>query len=73
MSSIIGQIESEHPEFFALECRKIAESEFVYNPESTNIDQSAPNLVTMYMTIRSCMSLIMYVIRPELSSYLPLN
>ena len=73
MSSIIGQIESEHPEFFALEYRKIAESEFVYNPESTNIDQSAPNLVTMYMTIRCCMSLIMDVIRPELSSYLPLN
>ena len=46
---------------------KIAESDFVYTPASTNIDQSAPNLVKMYMTIRSRMSLIMDVIRPELS------
>ena len=67
MSSIIGQIESENPELFALEFGKIAESDFVYTPASTNIDQSAPNLVKMYMTIRSRMSLIMDVIRPELS------
>ena len=45
-SSIIGQIESEHPELFAL-----AESDFVYTLASTNIDQSAPNLAKMYMTI----------------------
>ena len=51
MSSIIGQIESEHPELFALECGKIADSDFVYTIASTNIDQSAPNLVKMYMTI----------------------
>ena len=67
MSSIMGQIELEHPELFALEFGKIAESDFVYTPASTNIDQSAPNLVKMYMTIRSRMSLIMDVIRPELS------
>ena len=67
MSLILGQIESEHPELFALEFGKIAESEFVYTPASTNIDQSAPNLVKMYMTIRSRMSSIMDVIRPELS------
>ena len=67
MSSIMGQIESEHREFFALEFGKIAESDFVYTPASTNIDQSAPNLDKMYMTIRSRMSLIMDVIRPELS------
>ena len=67
MSSIMGQIESEHPELFALEFGKIAESDFVYTPASTNIDQSAPNLVKMYMTIRSRMSLIMDVIRPEVS------
>ena len=66
MSSIIGQIESEHPELFALEYGKIAESDFVYTPSSTNIDQSAPNLDKMYMTIRSRMSSIMDVIRPEL-------
>ena len=45
MSSIIGQIVSENPELFALEFRKIAESDFVYIPASTNIDQSASNLV----------------------------
>ena len=67
MSSIIGQIESEHPELFALEFGKVAEYDFVYTPASTNIDQSAPNLVKMYMTIGSRMSLIMDVIRPELS------
>ena len=67
MNLIMGQIESEHPELFALEFGKIAESDFVYTPASTNIDQSAPNLVKMYMTIRSRMSSIMDVIRPELS------
>ena len=66
MSLNIGQIESEHPELFALEFGKIAESDLVYTPASTNIDQSAPNLDKMYMTIRSRMSLIMDVIRPEL-------
>ena len=45
MSSIIGQIESEHPELFALEFGRIAESDFVYTPASTNIDQSVPDLV----------------------------
>ena len=34
---------------------------------STNIDQSAPNLVRMYMTIRSWMSFIMELIGLELS------
>ena len=67
MSLIMGQIESENPELFALEFGKIARSDFVYTPASTNIDQSAPNLVKMYMTIRSQMSSIMDVIRPELS------
>ena len=60
MSSIIGQMESENPELFA-------ESDFVCTPASTNIDQSAPNLFKMYMTIRSGISSIMDVIRPELS------
>ena len=67
MSLIMRQIESEHPELFALEFGKIAESDFVYTLTSTSIDQSAPNLVKMYMTIRSLMSSIMDVIRPELS------
>ena len=66
MSSIIQQIKSEHPELFALEFGKILESDFVYTPASTNIDQSAPNLVKMYMTIRSWMSSIIDLIRLEL-------
>ena len=67
MSSIMGQIEPEHPELFALEFGKIAESDFVYTLACTNIDQLAPNLVKMYMTVRSRMSLIMDLIEPELS------
>ena len=66
MSSIRGQIKSEHPELFALEFGKIAESDFVYTIASTNIDQSTQNLVKMYVTIRSRMSLIMDLIGPEL-------
>ena len=41
MSSIMGQIEAEHPELFALEFGKNAECDFVYTLASTNIDQSA--------------------------------
>ena len=66
MSSILGQIESEHPELFALVFGKIAESDFVYTLASINIDQSTPNLVKMYVTIRLRMSSIMDLIRPEL-------
>ena len=67
MSLILGQIESEHPELFALEFGKIAESDFVYTPASTNIDQSAPNLFKMYVIIRLQMSMIIDLIGPELS------
>ena len=42
MRSIMGQIEAEHLELFALEFGNIAESDFVYTQASTNIDQSAP-------------------------------
>ena len=66
MSSIVGQIESERPELFALEFGKIAESDFVYTLASTNIDQSTPHLVKMYVTLRSWMSSIMDLIGPEL-------
>ena len=66
MSLIMGQIESEHLELFALEFGKIAESDFVYTLASTNIDQSRPNLIKMYVTIRSQMSLIMDLIEVEL-------
>ena len=59
MSLIMGQIELKHPQLFALEFGKIAEYDFVYTLSSTNIDQSAPNLVKMYVILRSQMSLIL--------------
>ena len=62
MSSIIGQIEPDHPELFVLEYGKIAEYDFVNTLSSTNIDQSAPNLVKMYVIKRSRMSSIMDLI-----------
>ena len=68
MTSIMGQIELQHPELFVLEFGKITEYDFVYSLPSTNIDHSAPNLmVKMYVTITSRMSSIMDLIRPELS------
>ena len=67
MSSIMGHIETEYPELFALEFEKIAESDIFYSLTSTSINQPAPNLVKMYMTIRSRMSSIMDLIDPELS------
>ena len=65
MSSIMGQIEPEHPELFALEFGKIAVNDFVYTLSSTNINQSGPNLVKVYMTIKSRMSTIKKLIRPR--------
>ena len=70
MSLIMEQIKPEHPELFALEFGKIAETEFVYTLASPSINQSAPNLVKMF--IRSWMSSIMDLIGAVLS-YLPLN
>ena len=55
----MGLIEPEQLELFSLELWKIAAFNFVYSQTSTNINQSAPNLVTMNMSIRSRMSLIM--------------
>ena len=66
MTSIMGQIEPEHLELFALEFRKIADYDFVYTLASTNINQLASILVQMCMTIRARMSSIMELIRPEL-------
>ena len=70
---IMGQIENEHPELFALEFGKNAESDFVYTLASTNINQSVPNLVKIYVTIRSQMSLIMDLIGSELSELFALE
>ena len=67
MNMIIDQIEPEHSQLFALEFEKIAESDFVNTLASTDIDQSLPNLVKMYVTIRSQMNSIMDLIGPELS------
>ena len=66
MSCIMGQIEPENLELFALDFRKIAKYDFVYTLASTNINQTAPNLVQMCMTIRAWMSSIMELIGPEL-------
>ena len=73
MSSIMEQIEPESPELFVVEFRKIAETDFVYTLASTNINQSAPNLVKMYVTIRSGIRLIMDLLGPELSELFPLE
>ena len=73
MSSIMKQIKSEHLELFALEFGKIAETTFVYALASTTMNQSAPDLVKMYVTIRSQMSLIMDLIRAELSELFALE
>ena len=61
------QIKLENLELFALEFGKIAETDFVYTLASPNIYQSAPNLVKMYVTIRSQMSSIMDLIGADLS------
>ena len=63
----MGPIGPEQLELFALELRKIAPLNFVNSLASTNINQSAPNLVTMYMSIRFQMNLIMGQVIPDQS------
>ena len=65
MSSIRGPIGPEQLELFALELGKVAACDFVYSLTSTNINQSAPKFVTMNMSIRSQMSLIMGQVIPD--------
>ena len=67
MSLIMGQIGPEQLDLIALELGKIAAFDFVYFLTSTNINQSTPNLVTMYMSIRSQLSLIMGQVIPDQS------
>ena len=67
MSSIMGQIEPEHRSYLPLNLEKLLNLTLFTLPASTNIDQSAPNLVKMYMTLRSQMSSILDLIGPELS------
>ena len=73
MSSIMDQVGLEQLELFALELGKIAAFDFVYSLASININQSAPNLVTMYMSIKSQMSLIMGHVIPDQSVLLTLE
>ena len=65
MSLIMELIGLELSELFALELEKIAIFDFVYTLASANIDLSVPNLATIYMLIRSQISLIMGQIEPE--------
>ena len=65
MSSIMELIGPELSELSALELQKIAIFDFVNTPVSANIDQSVPNLTTIYMPIRSQMSSIMGHIEAE--------
>ena len=55
------------PERFKLSALELENLPYltVYTLASGHRDQSAPNLITIYMTIRSGMSLIMAVIGPE--------
>ena len=69
----MGQIKPEHPELFALEFVKIAESDFVYTLASTNINKSASNLVKKYVTMRSQMISNMDLIGLELSELFALE
>ena len=59
MRLIMDLIGPELSELFALEFAKIAESDFVYTIASPHIVQLVPNMVTIYMTLRSWTSLIM--------------
>ena len=47
----MGSIGPEQLELFALELGKIATLDFVYSLASTNINQSAPDLVTINVSI----------------------
>ena len=61
----MGPIRLEQLELFALELLKNDAFNFVYSLTSTDINQSAPNLVTMNMSIRSQMSSIMGQVIPD--------
>ena len=58
MSSIMDVIGPEPSELSVLELDKLSSFDFVDNPASANIFQSAPDSVTIYMTNRSRISLL---------------
>ena len=51
MNLIMGPIGPEQLELFALELGKIVTFDFLYSLASTNINQLAPNLVSMNLSI----------------------
>ena len=53
MTSIMDLIKPELSEQFALEFAQDAESNFVYTLATANVDQLVPNMVLMYVTVRS--------------------
>ena len=65
MSLIMGPVGGEELELFVFELGKIFAFHFVYSLASTYINQSAPNLVTVYISIRSRMSLSMGQVIPD--------
>ena len=65
MSSILGQIEWNIRSYLPMNLEKLRNLT-VYTLASTNIDQSAPNMVKVYVTIRLRVSSIMDLIRLEL-------
>ena len=64
MSSVMESIGPELSELSALELENLPYLTLL-TLASANIDQSVPNLATIYMPIRSRMSLIMGQIEPE--------
>ena len=65
MCLIMGQMELEHPGCLPLNSKKLRN--LTLSLASTNINQSTLHLVKMFVTIRSWMSLIMDLIKPEVS------
>ena len=72
MISILGQDEPNIQSYLPLNLEKLLNMT-VYTVASTVISQSAPNLVKMYVTIRSWMSSIMDLLGPELSELFALE
>ena len=65
MSSVTDLIKPELSELSALELENLPYLTFFYTLASANIDQSVPNLATVYLPIRSQISSIMEQIKPE--------
>ena len=65
MSLIMELIGPKLSELSALEYENLPYFDLVYTLAFANIDQSVPNLVTIYVSIRSRMSSIMGKIEPE--------